>query len=122
MDNKHNSYNAPGNGFLMGVIVGGIATLLFSTKKGREIVREIVDIGIEKYSDLQKNINDAVELEEVVEDDYVEPESRPSLPESIESPQAVVTPKKKEEKKTSTSSNGAVKSTQRRFFKSTKKS
>lgn len=75
MEDRHNHNHPPSNGFLMGVIVGGIATLLFTTKKGREIVKDLADKGLEKYSDLQKTVEKTKqEYEEVIEgDDYLEP-------------------------------------------------
>jgi hypothetical protein len=84
MDRKdkcnHNHKSSHGNGFLLGVILGVIVTLLFTTKKGREIVKILTEKGLDKFSDLQKVMNEATsdveeELIELVEEesegDYV---------------------------------------------------
>ena len=84
MDRKdkcsHSHKNSHGNGFLLGVIVGVIVALLFTTKKGREIVKILTEKGLDKFSDLQKVMNEATsdveeELVELVEEesegDYV---------------------------------------------------
>jgi gas vesicle protein len=55
--NSHKSSN--GNGFLLGVIVGVIVALLFTTKKGREIVKELTEKGLDRFSDLQGVMNEA---------------------------------------------------------------
>lgn len=70
---KNNNSNITGNGFLMGVIVGAVGTLLFTTKKGREIVREITDKGLEKFSDFEIALEDnAQELEGIESGDYID--------------------------------------------------
>lgn len=53
IQNKNNSNNAVGNGFLLGVLIGVILTLLITTKKGREILKDLLDRGIEKISNLE---------------------------------------------------------------------
>lgn len=76
MDNPNNN-NQNNNGFLLGLIIGGVATLLFTTKKGREIVKDLTEQGIERISDLQGKMDKAVvEYEDVPGEDYVEPEER----------------------------------------------
>ncbi len=72
MEHKNN-HNSSGNSFLLGVIVGGIATLLFTTKKGREIARDLAEKGLQKFSELQDNMDEAIVAEEVEENDYIEP-------------------------------------------------
>ena len=74
---NHDKSNPSGNGFLFGVILGAVATLLFTTKKGREIVKDLTEKGADKLSELQKNIDKAVEEGEAEENDYLEPEDRP---------------------------------------------
>lgn len=70
-DNNHKS----GNGFLAGLVVGGVATLLFTTKKGREIVKELTEKGLDKFSELQEKFEyETSELEELDGDDYIQPE------------------------------------------------
>src|SRR5260221_10160231 len=51
--NNHNQHNGIGSGFFLGVIVGVIMTLLFTTKKGREILKEVLEKGVEKFSNLE---------------------------------------------------------------------
>lgn len=87
MENQNNSHNQNSNGFLLGLLIGGIATLIFTTKKGRELARELTELGIEKISDFQEKIDEAVvEYEDVPGDDYVEPTERPSEPTVLEKP------------------------------------
>lgn len=77
MDHNDGHYhNHPGNGFLMGVIVGGVATLLVTTKKGREIIKDLTAKGLDKFSEIQKNLDDIVDFEEVGGQDYVDPQLR----------------------------------------------
>lgn len=71
----HHNNNNHGNGFLLGLMLGGVLTLLFTTKKGREIVREMTDKGLEKFSELQDELEEAgEEFEEISGDDYIEQE------------------------------------------------
>jgi len=74
--NNHNQNNGTGSGFLLGVIVGVILTLLFTTKKGREILKEILEKGVEKFSNLEDLMResydaDAINEEFEDEDDFV---------------------------------------------------
>jgi gas vesicle protein len=84
MENKNKNHDS-GNGFLLGVVVGSIATLLFTTKKGRQILKELTDRGIESISELEKKLKNAEEPLQVIEEenDYSEPEMRP-IPDSME--------------------------------------
>lgn len=61
-NNQHNNHG--GGGFLLGVLVGVAITLLFTTKKGREIFKETVDKALEKFSEVKNTLD-----EEVVYDD-----------------------------------------------------
>ncbi len=72
---NHNHNQPPSNGFLMGVIIGGVATLIFTTKKGREIVKDLADKGLEKYYEFEKKLEDTKEdYEEIIEgEDYIAP-------------------------------------------------
>lgn len=74
-NNNHNG-NGLGSGFLLGVVVGVIITLLFTTKKGREIVKELTEKGLDKFSTLQDILDENLVDEEFEEegDDYVEKE------------------------------------------------
>ncbi len=109
--NEHNG-NGHGNGFILGVIVGVIVTLLFTTKRGRAIVKDVTEKGIEKFSDLEKLMHDAEEKElyeeeeETEDNDYVEPKPQPKPTPEVrhiaknETSETVekATPKQKEEK------------------------
>lgn len=65
--------NGLGSGFLLGVVVGVIITLLFTTKKGRELVKEMTDKGLERFSDLQEMLDRTEdELQEDAFYDYPE--------------------------------------------------
>jgi gas vesicle protein len=134
MEDKHGHNHQPNNGFLMGAIVGAVATLLFTTKKGREIVREISDKGIEKLSEWENSIQVQDSLEES-ENDYIEPveveklklagenipEIEISKPE-VKSAQPMKTVSKSRETKSEKSNSKSVsqsrgKAVARRFFK-----
>ena len=79
---KNNNHNGHGNGFVPGVIVGVIVTLLFTTKRGREIVKDMAEKGLDKFAELQKAMNEASsdmveavdEMEEALEEEMVEGE------------------------------------------------
>ncbi len=87
-EKRQHHHNGLGSGFALGVVVGVIITLLFTTKKGREVVKELTDKGLEKFSDLEKRLQeteadfeDAEYLEDEDEDDdYVKPEPPVSSP------------------------------------------
>lgn len=80
-NNNHNQHNGSGNGFLLGVIVGVLLTLLFTTKRGRAILKEVLAKGIDKFSDLEEIMRESEE-DELIDDegsDYIPSESE--LPE-----------------------------------------
>ena len=86
MEQKH--HNSGGSGFLAGVLVGVVITLLFTTKKGREIFKETVDRAIDKFNDLQDKVETKLDEQEVFDDedegdDYVKPEL-PPLPSPVQ--------------------------------------
>ncbi len=85
MENHDKSDNS-GNGFLIGIILGSVVTLLFTTKKGREIVKDLTEKGLERLSELQNNIDKAIIVEEAEENDYLEPEDRLVQPNEPEKP------------------------------------
>lgn len=100
MDHQEKHHHSSGNGFMLGVIVGVLLTLLFTTKRGREILKEMTDKGIEKWSELEKLSKELQEEElsseevEVDPQDYVKPEEKKEI-KYIASQPAV---EKKEEK------------------------
>lgn len=50
MDKHHNN---SGNGFLFGILIGVLITLLFTTKKGRRILKQVTDEGMDKITNLE---------------------------------------------------------------------
>lgn len=87
--NKNNQYNGLGNGFLLGVIVGAILTLLFTTKKGREILKELLEKGVEKFSNLEDLMRDTY-VSDLVDDDFEEEDDFvPTQPVTIVDPPKV---------------------------------
>lgn len=90
-EKQQHHHNGLGSGFALGVVVGVIVTLLFTTKKGREVVKELTERGLDKFSDLEKRLQETEEDLEAAEyledeDDYVKPtpaapiESEPVAP------------------------------------------
>ena len=78
-----------GNGFnlfLFGVLIGVLATLLLTTKKGRKILRVIMDEGVQRFSKIEDVIG-RVE-EEMVEDDMLEQQPEVDVVSEV-SPEAV---------------------------------
>lgn len=63
-----------GGGFLLGVLVAVILTLLFSTKKGRGIIQKVLDTGLSNFADIS-SIFDDEDLEEL-ENEEVEPSKK----------------------------------------------
>lgn len=51
MDNKH--AHGGGNGFLFGVLIGILIALLFTTKKGRKILKSLTEEGMDKFTSLE---------------------------------------------------------------------
>ena len=41
------------HGFFLGLIIGVVVTLLFTTKKGRQIVRALTEEGLNKFSEVE---------------------------------------------------------------------
>jgi gas vesicle protein len=121
MDFRENKHNNAGNGFLFGVVVGGITTLLFTTKKGREIVKEVTERGLDKFSEIQRDLNQAVEFEEIDGDDYIDREERSEV--TDKDPKLLASDSKKTDSPAGEESikKSSSKSPIRRFFKSSKK-
>jgi hypothetical protein len=86
MENNNHQKTSYGNGFIFGLIVGVIITLLFTTKRGRIIFKEIMENGVRKFSDLEQILreSDAMEYDEEIEegDDFIpaEPAAAPAPP------------------------------------------
>ncbi len=116
---SHDKSNNSGNGFLIGLILGSFATLLFTTKKGREIVKDFTEKGVEKLSELQSNIDKAV-VTEKVENDYLEPEDRLQQQSEPEKPKLLAKEVKTDKANTSKKESVSVAKTPRtvkRFFR-----
>lgn len=81
MERRNQQSNGLGCGFLLGVIVGVLLALLFTTKRGREILKDVLEQGVEKFSDLERLMKEqqAKETTETEESDFV-----PSTPVSAE--------------------------------------
>jgi len=75
MQNKNNNTNNGVNsGFLLGFIFGVLATLLLTTKKGREILKELIDKGMQKITDLEESHEKTKQKQNPEEEnDYVKP-------------------------------------------------
>jgi gas vesicle protein len=58
MERNNNQNQSNGSGFLLGVIIGVLLTLLLTTKKGRAILKEVMEKGIEKFADLEEIMQD----------------------------------------------------------------
>ncbi|HUQ84843.1 MAG TPA: YtxH domain-containing protein [Candidatus Limnocylindrales bacterium] len=98
MDHKENNHhNQNGNGFMLGLILGSAAALLFTTKKGREILSDLTEKGLEKFSTLQDNLDKKI-IKEVEENDYLEPEERAIEHIEIEKPKLLAKEEVKHEK------------------------
>ena len=75
MERNNNHNQNIGSGFILGVIVGVILTLLLTTKKGRAILKELMEKGVEKFADLeqimQETQDDFEDLEDEEGNDFV---------------------------------------------------
>ena len=49
METKHDKHG--GNAFLWGLIIGALLTTLLTTKRGRQILRELTNLGLEIFED-----------------------------------------------------------------------
>lgn len=114
--NNGNSHSGNGfaSGLLWGLIIGGALALLFSTKKGRKILKAITEGGLEGVADLEDL------LEEVSGQDEYE---KPVIKKKVHP--VSVPPANSEEATTESSENGQasestisrIKSTGKRFFR-----
>jgi hypothetical protein len=81
MEEKHNHNHAQGNGFMLGLIVGAGVTLLFTTKKGRQLFNYMTEKGLDSFAQLQATM-DAQRIEtDDEESDYIAVTERPAAPE-----------------------------------------
>jgi hypothetical protein len=94
--NNHNQQQNAGNGFLLGVIVGVLLTLLFTTKRGRAIFKEVLERGVEKFANLEELMRETEY--EATEEDLLEEEGDDFIPAK---PVEIPKPAKKEPEKKS---------------------
>lgn len=103
MENKNNYNNSVGSGFLLGVLIGVILTLLITTKKGREILKDLMDRSMQKIMELEnlaaKDNNSSLTEEE---NDFVKTE-----PEEVKKEIKVLV-SEPEIKKTAKTDNGPI--------------
>lgn len=109
MENRQQQHGVSITGFLLGVLVGVLVTLLFTTKKGRMLLKTLTDEGLNKVSFLEDLLN------ETNEEDIIEGEQADIAKEKSQSNQTETNGHKK-----NGSTIGKVKSSARRFFKRTK--
>lgn len=100
MDNKNNYQNNSGfgNGFVLGLLIGVVVTLLITTKRGRELFKELTEKGMDKFSDFEDKLKETTadvkreaeeygDMEEEEGNDYMPEEPRPvKLSEKREQP------------------------------------
>lgn len=52
MENKHEKRQGGGSAFFWGLVIGALLATLLTTKKGRLILRELVNLGLELIEDI----------------------------------------------------------------------
>jgi gas vesicle protein len=126
-NNRHNHQHHQGglNGFIFGVLIGVAITLLFTTKKGRRLLKALTDEGLDKVSKWEDLLDKKIEQKiESINDDLEEREFVEVVEEPVRSVTATppVASKngashhtKKEEKEPE------LRHTVRRFFRTAKK-
>ena len=113
---KENNHNGGGNGFLLGIIVGVIIALLFTTKRGRQMLHILTEKGFERFSDIQDALVDDEDDEEG--DDYVESVERPEVVhEASAQPTPVEYSEQQQAPKQIPASSNPSSSTGKRFFR-----
>ena len=97
---ERNSYaqNGGNSSFWLGFILGVLLTLLLTTKRGREVLRDLLDRGIQKISDLEDSLEKARERQtqpsfQSPESDYV-PSPVSTVKEEIRAAMADIVAKK----------------------------
>lgn len=109
------------NGFLWGLLIGGGLALLFTTKKGRKIIRTVTEGGLESIAEVEDLIED-LEGKEDAEEGFAErssprqkapPHADPPVSESQPGEQIVA----KSNGHTQESTASRIASSGRRFFR-----
>ena len=76
MDKEHHKYHNHSqgggfsNGFLLGAIVGSGLVFLLGTKKGKQVLKTLMENGFEGVSELQDLLND--DEDDAIVDEYVQ--------------------------------------------------
>lgn len=122
MSHKSDNHNKGGkflDGFFWGAVLGGGAAYVLSTKKGRDIVKELIQEGVNVLENMAAP-DEVIEAPQVIEDKQImseiEEPSVPSAPVAKEAPLYAphIPPKKAAEK------GGVAASSKKRFFKAKK--
>lgn len=96
MEQRENKQHGGGNGFIFGVIVGVLVALLFTTKKGREILRDVSEKIITKLSSMEEYAKQADDISELFDEidtdekDYVKSDPQAAAEVQKEEPKVVV--------------------------------
>jgi len=117
MEHKQHNHNGYGQGFIVGVLVGVVITLLFTTKKGRELFKEWTEKGLDKFSELEKKLQETTES---IEEDFEDFEEGNDYVESVKEPRQSAQEEKKEEKVATKEHSAPKPSHVRRFFRAKK--
>ena len=86
MDKKNNSGGNGFNVFIFGIFIGVLATLLLTTKKGRKILKTLINEGTErisKWEDIVDSLKTEVVEEDMAEDSVVGEDVAPLPPKKI---------------------------------------
>lgn len=83
MDKRNNSGGNGFNVFIFGIFVGVLATLLLTTKKGRKILKIILNEGAERISqweDVVASLKTQVEEDDMADEPIMGEEVKPAVP------------------------------------------
>ena len=68
METNRNNGKSGGSAFFWGLIIGGLLATLLTTKRGRQIFREVVNLGLELFEDfVEERGRKNVQKEEIIE-------------------------------------------------------
>lgn len=68
-----------GSGFLLGIVIGSLATLLFTTERGKEILKDITNKSIGSWEDVEKRLQELEDSDEEAPTEYVTPEEKKEI-------------------------------------------